>query len=522
MNALLDQLKAARNVSTPLLSITTPDQPALMEVLVEGFKDEAPIIRWDRARGFVHMNEKGTASLNAMMEATKATEDPVDVKNLDVVSAPPDSAMRLAVFLPEETIVVTFGMNRYLNENDAGPLVQAISNLRDLYMNDGRTLLLLDADFELPAEIRHDVIPLDDPLPTNDQYGEMIKTLYEDEETLGVPSDDLVNNAVRSVRGLSAFEAGQVIAMSLSLTTRKGGDPMTAEVLDDAWDLKRRSVGKIKGLTMTTDGPALSDLRGLDQIISTLNALWLGPEPPELVVRVDEIDKAMAGLGSAGGPGDNTGVSQDLHEQFLVNLEDNEWNGAILVGIRGAGKTILTQAIGAHHNVPTIAMDSGSMKGKHVGDSESAFRDAFRTIKSIGGKNVLVLATANNLNVLPPELLRRFKLGIHYFDLPSKDERDSLWCVYLKKYGHSLESDRPNDEGFTGSEIRNCCELAFKLQKQVKEVGEQYIVPVIVSDPDSVEELRNRANNRFLSSSYSGRYLKERIKSTERRKMKLK
>ena len=207
MNALLDQLKAARNVSTPLLSISTPDQPALMEVLVEGFKDEAPIIRWDRARGFVHMNEKGTASLNAMMEATKATEDPVDVKNLDVVSAPPDSAMRLAVFLPEETIVVTFGMNRYLNENDAGPLVQAISNLRDLFMNDGRTLLLLDADFDLPSEIRHDVIPLDDPLPTNDQYGEMIKTLYKDEETLGTPSDDLVNNAVRSVRGLSAFEA---------------------------------------------------------------------------------------------------------------------------------------------------------------------------------------------------------------------------------------------------------------------------------------------------------------------------
>ena len=62
-----------------------------------------------------------------------------------------------------------------------------------------------------------------------------------------------------------------------------------------------------------------------------------------------------------------------------------------MIGVRGGGKTVLTQSIGKAHDVPTIAMDTGQMKGGIVGTTEAAIRDAFRTIKSIGGKRVLVL-----------------------------------------------------------------------------------------------------------------------------------
>jgi hypothetical protein len=259
---------------------------------------------------------------------------------------------------------------------------------------------------------------------------------------------------------------------------------------------------------MTLDGPDLSELRGLDNAIKILNDLWLGPEPPELVVRVDEMDKSFAGLGQNGGPGDNTGIAQDFHQQFLVNMEDNGWLGALLFGVRGGGKTVLTQSIGKAHGIPTIAMDTGQMKAGIHGQSEQHIRDAFRTMKSIGGKRVIVLATCNRMDVFPSELLRRFKLGVLYFDLLTAEERKALWPIYLKKFGQPLNSALPDDTGWTGAEIRNACELAYMLRRPVADVGKTMIVPYTKSNPKALDSLREQADGKYVSASYAGAYQK--------------
>jgi hypothetical protein len=482
MQTLIDQIRAARAVSTPLLAVTTPDQAAVIQELVEkiknGGKEPPPIVAWDRARGIKPKNEQGRDALNELCDKV---ED-LTVENLEMATANPSAAMRAAYDLPKETVLLAQGMDRFLNEPDAGELIQAVLNLRDVFKSD---------------------------LPTDEQYATVVTDLYEAAD-LKKPKKEHVKLATRSVRGLSSFEAEQVLAMSLAMGDGLGID------LSDAWEMKRRAVSKVKGLTMTLDGPALSDLRGLDAIIGRLNKLHNGPHPPELYVRVDEMDKGLAGLGEGGGPGDNTGVSQDLHEQFLTNMEDNEWLGFILAGIRGAGKTVLTQAIGAAHGVPTIAMDTGAMKGRHVGDSEQAFRDAFRTVKSIAGKRVCVLATCNKLSGLPPELLRRFEQGIWFFDLLSKAERAALWPVYLKKYDLDLKSELPSDEGWTGAEIRNCCRTAYLTGDTVAEVGNTGIVPVSRSDPKSVDLMKSEAESKgFLSASYEGAYRRSSVAEVE-------
>lgn len=503
MKELVDQLMAARAVSTPLLAVTTPDQPALTQVIVEKLNGKTPIVKWDRARGMTPGND---ASRDALAYLCKADED-LNPGNIEVATADPAAMVRAAYLLPKHTILVAQSFSRFLNEHNSGEVIQGVLNLRDAYKGDQRTFIMLSPDFNLPVEIQHDVILLDDPLPDEEGYSEVVTSLYES-ASLKKPKPDFIKLATRSVRGLAAFEAEQVLAMSLALGDGEGID------LTDAWNLKIGAVSKVKGLSMTyndPEAPALADLKGLDAIIARLNKLQAGPLPPELYVRVDEIDKMMAGLGEGGGPGDNTGVAQDLHEQFLVNMEDNGWTGFILVGIRGSGKTVLTQSIGKAHEIPTIAMDTGAMKGRHVGDSEQAFRDAFRMIRSIGGKRVCVLATCNRLNVLPPELLRRFKLGIYYFDLLTKEEREALWPVYLKKYNHSLDAPRPDDTNWTGSEIRNCCEIAWMTGDSVEEVGTHGIVPVMVSDKQGVEALRIQADTKFLSAAYKGKYERSRI-----------
>lgn len=496
MNALISKLKAARACSTPLLMVTTIDQPAVVAEIKKELNGKSPIVSWDRVNGFLAVNEKGEGALQHLVEQIG-----ISAEELPIATCEPHNAFRHAANLPGHTILVAYSLNRFLREEQAGSTVQSILNLRDLFKGNQRTLIGLSPSFDVPSEIQHDVIMLDDPLPSTDGYAQIICDMYES-ANLKKPSeqDETVLNGVRSVRGLSAFEAEQVISMAIASTGFKNLD------LKESWQLKIGAVSKIKGLTMTLDGPSLKDLRGLDAIIGSLNSLWDGPEPPELVVRVDEIDKLMAGLGTSGGPGDNTGVSQDLLQNFLVSMEDYGWLGAILVGIRGSGKTILTQSIGVAHGVPTIAMDGGAMKGKHVGESEQAFRDAFRTIRSIGGSRVIVLATCNKLENIPAELMRRFKLGVVFFDLLTKEERDALWPIYLKKYNHALNAELPNDDGWTGAEIRNCCEIAYKTRKSVKEVGETMIVPVTKSDRGHVDSLRNLAENRFLSASYPGTY----------------
>jgi len=160
-------------------------------------------------------------------------------------------------------------------------------------------------------------------------------------------------------------------------------------------------------------------------------------------------------------------------------------------------------------------MDTGAMKGRHVGDSEGAFRDAFRTIKGIGGKRVCVLATCNKLDVLPPELLRRFKMQVWYFDLLTKEERKALWPVYLERYNQPLDSELPDDKDWTGSEIRNCCEIAEMTGDTVKVVGDTMIVPIMKSNPQSVARMREQADGKFLSASKPGPYAQSEVAAVE-------
>lgn len=498
--SLIEQLQSAREVSTPLLMITSPDQSAVAASIIDALNGTTPVVKWDRVNGFLAGNAKAVPALEAFCKKSGIKAD-----DLPFATAEPHEAFRLAALLPPHTVLIAFSLQRWFREGNVGQTVQAILNLRDLYIGDQRTFIGISPDFTLPVEIQQDAIMLDDPLPSDEGYASIITTAHDNARArhkTEKPSPDTVAQGVRAVRGLSPFAADQIVSMSIASTGMKRLD------LDAAWQLKVGMVNKVKGLSMTLDGPDYRDLRGLDNAISILDDLWLGPEKPELIVRVDEMDKSFAGLGSSGGPGDNTGITQDMNQQFLVNMEDNGWLGALLFGVRGGGKTVLTQSIGKAHGVPTIAMDTGAMKGGIVGTSEAAVRDAFRTIRSIGGNKVVVLATCNRMDVFPAELLRRFKLGVIYFDLLTEEERAALWPVYLKKYGHALDTERPDDTDWTGAEIRNCCELAYKLNRSVKLVGSTMIVPFTQSNPRALETLRSQAEGSYLSASYPGVYRK--------------
>lgn len=171
--------------------------------------------------------------------------------------------------------------------------------------------------------------------------------------------------------------------------------------------------------------------------------------------------------------------------------------GAMLVGVPGCGKSLTAKAIATAWDVPLLRLDLGALKSKFVGDSEANLRKAFRIIEVIGRCVVwldeiekalqgatsgsadggvssdalgailswmqdrqgeaFVIATANDVSALPPELLRKGRFDELWFvDLPNDGERAAIIAATLKAHGRKIDGIEiiaQKTEGFTGAEL---------------------------------------------------------------------
>ena len=189
----------------------------------------------------------------------------------------------------------------------------------------------------------------------------------------------------------------------------------------------------------------------------------------------------------------------------LTEMQDAEIPGMLFVGHPGTGKSLIAKCMGALAGIPTISIDFGAMKGSLVGQSEQQIRVAWQVLRAISNGKLLMVATSNGLASLPPELKRRFFMGTYFFDLPLKEERDDIWKLYIKKMGLADKEIGFNDDGWTGAEIRACCEIARRTKRPIKEAWRR-ISPICKTNMTNIEALRREASGRFISASYEGLY----------------
>lgn len=493
---ILASIKQARNVGTPLAAINTADQIATVNQIASGLDPNAPIVCWNCVQGLFPCNFNTAAE--QMLRVIVSTPSIPGV----VPAANPTEALVLAAKFYPRSILFFANAQRFLDNTS---VMQAVFNLRDIYKSDNRMLVLLGPAITLPLELVQDVMVLDEPLPDQKQIASIVLATYGDAskqiEDMEPMSDKILEDAVAALTGLAAFPAEQSCAMSIKVKEKRLD-------INQMWSRKRSTVNQTSGIEMLEDSelPTFNDIGGLQAAKNFGRALFSGKTPPRVVVWLDEIEKMFGGLGQ-GGIGDNTGVSQDQLGVMLREQEFNNWAGLIAVGPPGAGKSYFARALGKTHGVPTILLDLGAMKGSLVGQSEQQTRAALKVIKAIAGYGgAFFVATCNDLTVLPPELRRRYRYGIWFFDLPDKEERNSIWNVCLQKFGLSKNAERTfNDTGWTGAEIRNVCELAYRLNQPLDEASYN-IVPVAISDANRLERLREAASNKFLSASYKGVY----------------
>ena len=162
------------------------------------------------------------------------------------------------------------------------------------------------------------------------------------------------------------------------------------------------------------------------------------------------------------------------------------------------------QSIGNEAGVPTVNFDLSAMESGIVGSSGENLRGGLKIIEAMF-KRPLFIGTCNGWLQMPTALRRRFPLPVFFFDLLSREEREAAWALWIQKYDLPKQTEFPVDEGWTGAEIRNCCDNAYALGIPVVEAA-KYIVPVFKADPEGISELRKEADGKFVSASYEGFY----------------
>lgn len=488
----------------PLISIDSADPAQTINnaiTALNGRSSTTNIMLWDCVAGLRGTNlpgqpaELGQDAAGVIAEGTPGPEtltNPVELLALVANKAPGDSLIFLNMF------------HRFISET---PVMQALWNCRDACKSRHVVICCLGTSFKLPPELVQDFVSISEDLPGEEELGAILDNTLKDADLPPVPASDRPV-VIDTLRGVSAFCAENTLAASL---TSKGVDS------ESLWNRKVRMIEQTPGLSVWRGKESFADLGGLDNLKGFLTrVLTSGATPIRAVGFIDEIEKGLAGAG-----GDTSGTSQDQLQVFLKIMQDLNIPGMILLGHPGTGKSAIAKAAGSVASAPVIAIDTGAMKGSLVGESETRIRAAMDVFKAVSQGKGLFIATCNKIASLPPELRRRFTLGTFFVDLPTKEERANIWPLWAKRYALT-DKTYPESEGWTGAEIRACCDVAFRTGLSLKEAA-GYVVPVIKSAPDQVESLRRLAHNRFLSATVPGvfRYTEGQQPAPTGRKMEL-
>lgn len=491
---LITQFKAARRAGVPLIAIHSVDQPESIRRLSAALESNGKtpsMYVWDLVLGLRAMNEPAMNELKRNLTQYANESDPAAAAStLSMATANPVECMLLMAKLNAKDGNAVFFMQNVHRILSNEAVSQCVFNLREPFRTSKRTLAMLAPSLKSPEELAPHVFTLDEALPTPEELTGIVQSIHQS-AGLDAPQDGTLTKAVDALSGLAAFPAEQATAMSI---TKAGLD------LDGLWDRKRQMIEATPGLSVWKGGETFDDIGGCENVKRFVCKFLAGRKAPRCIVFQDEIEKMF------GGTNDTSGVSQSMLGTILSEMQDQNYDGLIFLGPPGAAKSAIAKAAGNTANIPTIAYDGGALKGSLVGESEAKLRQALKVIRAVSQGRALFIATCNSIGSLPPELRRRFKLGTFFFDLPSREEREGIWDIYIKKFELDPEQARPADDGWTGAEIRQACELAYSLDCSLIET-QDFIVPVAVSAAEQIRRLRLQAHKRFTSASVPGYYV---------------
>ena len=425
----------------PLLWIVTPEETRALAEIDGLAKDQRkPLYLWSATSGVVNA----------------------------AISGKPDSAKRDPLSLISELmehngagIWIIRDFHPFLRDHNV------VRRLREAAFHlkaSNKTAILLGPVLNIPIELEKEITVVDFSLPSREDLQAQLDGIIASAGQHGSISVELDHRQqaqlVRACLGLTSDEAANAIAKAII----QAGGRLDRDAVEAVTAEKQQIIRKSGLLEYYQSDERLNSVGGLDVLKE-----WLRKR-----VRAFSEEARAFGL--------------------------PEPKGILLVGVQGCGKSLIAKAVANSWRLPVLRLDVGRLFSSLVGSSEQNLRNAIRLAESIapvvlwvdeiekgfsgiGSSNVsdagtaarvfasfitwlqekqapvFVIATANSVEQLPPELVRKGRFDeIFFVDLPDVEERTDIWRIHLSKRnrdpdGFDLPTLAMASDGLSGAEI---------------------------------------------------------------------
>lgn len=502
----------------PILYIISSEEMRVQNLVVEiAKKRQKKAFEWSYSTGIV---PAGT-SIQSQKNRSAATKDPL-------------MALDQVIEMVEPAIFIFKDFHPFLTKSNFA-VVRKLKEIALHLKNSFKTIVLVSPVMEIPTELDKEVTVLNYPLPSIEDLSALLDRIIDDVKQFKQVVIDLDEvgreRLLGAALGLTLGEAENVFAKIIVKDERLTGDDV-----NEVFAEKQQIIRKSGLLEYCATGESFANIGGLAILKEWLNK------------------RAVA-------------FSSEARAFGLPSPK-----GILMLGVQGCGKSLCAKAVSNQWQLPLLRFDMGRMFGSLVGSSEENVRRAIAVAESVapailwvdeidkafagsqgsgatdGGTTarvfgtfltwlsektapVFVVATANDISQLPPELLRKGRLDeIFFVDLPSHEERIEVFRIHIKKRGRDPEhfdlkalADAGKD--FSGAEIEEAINSALydafyahgELNNAHVLTALSQTVPLAKTMDEQISRLRSWADGRARNASIP-RLLKQ---NPESRRMEL-
>jgi SpoVK/Ycf46/Vps4 family AAA+-type ATPase len=459
--------KLARYIDAkfPIIYINTFEEDKIDTVIGE-ISSEKEVYEWNGTNGYINFENKAplieNCTLDTMLNLLKCEE------------------------ILKKIIIVLKDINTYLEDHIIISKIKGLARM----INQGAdaTIIIISDLVIIPKELEKFITILEIDYLNSKEIKQIILDFIDINNLVGV-SDNLIEELSIAFKGLTEFEINNLLALAYA-----GDGELNKRDLKLIFEQKQQVIKKAGILEMIPLKETIDDIGGLDNL-------------KEWFIRKAKVYKNI-----------------DKAKEYGVDVP----KGVLIAGIPGCGKSLNAKAAASLFEVPLLRLDMGRLMGKYVGESEANLRKAIALAEAIspcvlwidelekafagiggygGGAEVttrlfgnfltwmqekdsltFIVATANNIWLLPPELLRKGRFDeIFYVGLPNEIEREQIFNIHISKR-------RPQDlkninilslvgktDGYSGADIegviKEAIETAFAGDKE--KIQTQNIVDII-------------------------------------------
>ena len=509
-NKIIMQLSRLFRARFPYLYITTWEEERALSLIKRIAKSEKlirvtrDVYTWTQTNGFVLNGQK--------IEGTNSPD-----KALDFIK----ECNKNAVFVMCDFHVYFGVKGRQVDYNVVRKLRDLIPELKTSKFR--KNVIFIASELLIPESMQKEITILDMPLPTLDEIKAKLDKMISQNNQIDTSEldEEGKEKLCKAALGLTLQEAENAFALAMVNDGRIDGKDLVVILSEKMQVIKKTGI-----LEFINTDINVSDVGGLENLKSWLNKR-------------------------------NNSWSEAAKKYCLPAPK-----GVLITGVPGCGKSLTAKAMSAVWQLPLLKLDFGKIFSGIVGSSEENMRKAIKTAeavapsilwvdeieKSLSGLNsngdsgtssrifgtfltwmqektapVFVIATANNINSLPAELLRKGRFDeIFFVDLPTQREREEIFKLHLSKRLKDkdvaskieINSDLYKQlaqmtEGFVGAEIEQVVISALYeafFNKRPLEFSDlantiKNVVPLSVTQKEQILAIRQWANIRAVAAT---------------------